>query len=506
MKTKSVVPLSGEKYALLVAVEAYHDKRISKVIYAENAATELAASIQEVGFPAANTEVMLSASATKTRIESAVRTLCRRLRPEDELMLFYAGHGFAENGHNFITCHDTVLSDLPATSIRLQTIFEMVRSSKARKAVILLDCCHSGFKIDDSMRGLLTEEMMDDEFAAFCSESEYHMAFASCRLDEKSYPSNPLKHGIWSHHVIQAYRGEEPKALERKRFLTASSLRDYLSAEVPRTLRHTVTGTATQNPRVWGDMSREFILADLGDVLARRKAKSKSTVVNLARASFFGFVNGSVKMLKGFKRHHRVPDNVCSATRGFVQQVGADDLREASEAIHHAIKTHFSYRRRYLELSEDDGAVTIMTPQFTVNITLDIDNDDPSQYEIATEVTDIRDPDVLDTEAFAEVFDDLFDRIVFQLSDSMPIEDIIDAIEDIDDPDLISVTYPANADHCTIRAKGLTGELMFDGQEITIRMKRKTSTTELLGESRSLPNLLLDRGITALLPSPKGKP
>lgn len=505
MTSKSIVPVAGEKYALLVAVEAYHDKRIPTVVYAENDANGLAASIQDVGFPAANIEVMLSASATKTRIESAIRTLCRRLRAEDELLLFYAGHGFAENGHNFITCHDTVLSDLPATSIPLQDILSGVRSSKVRKAVILLDCCHSGFEIDDSMRGMLTEEMMDDEFAAFCGESEYHIAFASCRLDEKSYPSGHLKHGIWSHHVIQAYRGEEPKALERKRFLTASSLRDYLSAEVPRTLQHTRTDTATQNPRVWGDMSREFILADLGDVLNRRKALSKPSSGNLTRASFWGFVSGSVKSLKGFTRNHRVPDNVSDATRGFVHRVGADDLHEAAESLHDAIKTHFGYRRRDLEMSEDTGAATIMTPQFTVNITLDIDSDDPRQYEIATEMSDIRDPSVLDTEAFASVFDDMFDRIVFQVSGKIPISDVIDAIETIEDDDLISVTYPSKGDRCTIRAKGLIGDIEFDGHEVTIKMGHKTSTAALLGESRALPELLLDRGISGLLPSPRGR-
>lgn len=505
MTKKSIAPVAGEKYALLVAVETYQDKRISKVIYAENDATELAASIRDVGFPDANIAVMLSAAATKTRIESAIRTLCRRLRPEDELLFFFAGHGFAENGHNFITCHDTVLSDLPATSIKLQDIFSWLRSSKVLKAVILLDCCHSGFEIDESMRGLLTQEMMDDEFSDFCGESEYHMAFASCRLDEKSYPSRDLKHGIWSYHVIQAYRGEATKALNRKRFLTASSMRDYLSDAVPRTLRRTVAGIATQNPRVWGDMSREFILADLGDVLARREAASKPTVVNLARASFLGFVSGSVKGLQGFRRNHRVPDKVCDTTSGFVKQVGADDLHEASESIHNAIKEHFSYRRRDLDVSEDSGCVTIMTPQFTVNITLDIDDDDPSQYDLATEVTDIRDPSVLDTDEFASVFDDVFDRIVFELSDSLPIEDIIDAIEEIDDPDLISVTYPKNADHCTVKAKGLIGVLVFDGREITIKMRSKTGTAKLLGESRALPNLLLDRGISGLLPSPKVK-
>lgn len=109
MSAKSLVPVTGEKYAILIAIEEYHDGHISEVTYAENDANGLAVALRDAGFSPSNLEIMLSASATKTRIESAIRTLCQRLRPQDKLLLFYAGHGFAENGNNFITGHDAIL-------------------------------------------------------------------------------------------------------------------------------------------------------------------------------------------------------------------------------------------------------------------------------------------------------------------------------------------------------------------------------------------------------------
>jgi hypothetical protein len=94
---------------------------------------------------------------------------------------------------------------------------------------------------------------------------------------------------------------------------------------------------------------------------------------------------------------------------------------------------------------------------------------------------------------------------VFRVTGSIPIADVIDAIEAIGDSDLISVEYPPEADQCTIQAEGLNAELIFDRSEITIKMPGKAKTADLLNESRSLPNLLQDRGIVGLLPAPKDK-
>ena len=113
----------AKRLAILVAVENYSDTRIPAVQYAEADADGFADAL-EVAKPI-DKVVLLSAKATKTRINSQVRQHVKALTPEDELFLFYAGHGFSKNGHNFITCHDTDLDDLDDTSINLQELLDV---------------------------------------------------------------------------------------------------------------------------------------------------------------------------------------------------------------------------------------------------------------------------------------------------------------------------------------------------------------------------------------------
>lgn len=269
---------SNDKYAFLIAVEQYHDAAINAVQYAESDAKEFASALASHGYAKEMQTTLLSSSATKTRIESVFRTTCESLRKRDQLLLFYAGHGFSDAGHNYLTCHDTIIADPSRTSIRLQWFLDTLRKSDCENALLFLDCCHSGLPIDESMRGLLSD-MTDAEFKEFCADSEYHLAFAACKTDQKSFSSSALKHGIWSYHLIEAFSGRSKNALDRDKFLTASSLQAHLSSEVPRTLRYTFTGTRTQTPRCWGNLSREFILADFTDIFAERDAR-KPVLVN----------------------------------------------------------------------------------------------------------------------------------------------------------------------------------------------------------------------------------
>ena len=90
----------GDKIALVTAVEKYSDKHISKVEYAEADAKGFASAIGLLGYHAR--ELAPSAKATKSSIESLLRRELQRLRPDDEFIFYYAGHGFSKNGQNFI--------------------------------------------------------------------------------------------------------------------------------------------------------------------------------------------------------------------------------------------------------------------------------------------------------------------------------------------------------------------------------------------------------------------
>src|SRR5208337_861109 len=109
----------GEKFALVIGIETYIDRKIPEVQHAEADAKEIAEVLLLHGFEGINIQILLSLVATKATIESRLRRILSLATVDDQIILFYAGHGFAENDHNYLTCSDTTRGDLVNTSISL---------------------------------------------------------------------------------------------------------------------------------------------------------------------------------------------------------------------------------------------------------------------------------------------------------------------------------------------------------------------------------------------------
>lgn len=489
----------NEIYALVIAIENYIDPSINSVVYAENDAKEILAALNLHNMGTLNTFLLLSKEATKTRIESNLRSILGSATKDDQVMIYYAGHGFAENDHNYLTCADTVRGDLVKTSISIQTVFSKIRKSKCKKVTIFLDSCHSGFEIDESMRGILSD-MTDEEFLDFFNDSEFHIAFASCQIDQYSYSSNALKHGIWSHHIISALKGESLEALERNRFITANSLQAYLSREVPRTVRKTFTGSYTQTPRIFGNASNGFIIADLKEFLDKKKEKIEPKLTQLKKAFFSGEELGNIKSLSGFKKHHRLPDTINNATESFVKTIGHDDIAEYSGNLFKSLKKSFGYKRRDIKLDDDYEAVSIITKDFSVNIWIAINPEDCSEYIINTEVTEIQNPISINSSEFNEVFSDTFNSLTFQFDKSFDVEKLIDAIEDIDDEEVISVDYPGDLSSCTIEIAGVDNSLYITSHSFSIKSHECVEPKSLIESFNDAQVLLINTHELRMLP------
>ena len=143
------------KYSFIVSVEHYCDSKISRVIYAENDAIEFAQAIENIGYMNTESMVFINTSATKTMIEAKLKQLSRLVTKDDQIIFYYAGHGFAENVHNYITCYDTLSEDGVSTSIQIQLIFDLLKNS-CNNVLFFFDSCHSGSTIDNKMRSMIT--------------------------------------------------------------------------------------------------------------------------------------------------------------------------------------------------------------------------------------------------------------------------------------------------------------------------------------------------------------
>lgn len=471
-----------------VAVETYQISKVQSVVYAENDANMFVKAWTEID-PAAESKILLSAKATKTTILSAFKRFLAGVELDDTVVFFYAGHGHRVGDTNYITAHDLQMGDIEATSIALEQVFEMLRKCKSEKILLFLDSCHSGMPTSDGMRSI-TSEFTAEELKAFCKDSKFHVGFASCAVDEYSWPSTALKHGIWTYHVIQAISGKAPKALEKGHLVTGASLRDYLALEVPRELRRTRTGNEVQTPCEFGNASKTFIIADLEALLSKARSLNQDLSAGFLRASFRGITGGSIARLSGFqKRSHKVPDRHSGAAEGFIQKVGETEVKDLANSIHNELKEAFKYKRRDLTLNLDVGSASIITPHFDVAIDITQDPDDHEDFVQTVSVSSFRDAGIVFDQRFQNAFSAYCDTLLVELARKVSIADRIDQIEEDEmlaehlsyDADLSSLTLELPDHRLTLRMTASAIEVTVPGSnDIGLLLTNYKKASEML--------------------------
>jgi Caspase domain len=479
-----------------VGVEHYQHSKIPCVKYAENDAQ----AFVDAWTPLAtvqSSKVLLSPKATKTALWSRFKTFMADVTVGDTVVIFYAGHGYKAGDTNYITCHDTQPGDIAGTSLPLEDIFDLLRKSKSKKVMLFLDSCHSGMPTQEGMRSIVSE-FTPDELKAFCKDSEFHVGFAACKVDEYSWPSTSLKHGIWTYCIIQALTGQAKKAFEKGELITGESLANYLSVEVPMQVQKIRTANEVQTPCVFGNATKTFIVANLEPLLTRHRAVKSEVTQGLRSAIFRGEKFGKIERLSGFLRgRHKVPDRVYPAGTSFVQNLGAEEVKRAASDLHDEIKSAYGYTRKQLTLENSGGEASIVSPDFRVDITINQDADDASRYRILLEVSNFRSPAVVTTENFDTVFAGHCDMLVVQFEQPISLEEKIDQIEEVDELN-DSLRYEADLSEFTLVVPGSNLQIRMTGTEAVFHIPGSRDVKLLLENFRNSMKTITGSGLKLL--------
>lgn len=479
----------GEKFAVLIAIEHYHDRRWGSVSFAEADARELSTALGELGFESKNQQILIDAEATKARIDSRLRRAVEQLCKDDELVIYYAGHGFSDANRNYLTCHDSEVSDIVRTSISLQDIFDFVRSSESRRIMIFLDSCHSGPVVREEDRGLV-HEMTENQLRQFFKDSEYYVCFSSCKTSEKSYPSGDFGHGIWTYHLLEALRGKASEAIERDGLITSRSLQNYLATQVRLSLRKIRTDWLTQTPVLYGSMTKEFVVADVNRVVDARRATVTAGIKTLKRVAFCSERRLRVKSLSGFKKGHWEPGEINDYSIRFLNSISTEEIEGEVEEARTALRKKLNYSRKQLDINIDVGAATIFTPDFSLEITLTLDESNPSQAILRWEIVNITNPKLIFSEAFNRTFEHLFSIIEFEYSQAFDISDMIDRLEEAEDTK-IDLDYPKDNSYCQVDIEGLQFSIVVTPFKVRLEYKRPGSPKFLLDGLNQANQLML---------------
>lgn len=489
--------MSGRTLTFAAGAETYLDEAIPPTLFAENDAKAFADAWKELGAAAEESVALSGVQATLTAVRSRLRRFLKNAGPEDTIVGLYAGQGVTIEGETFLALHDTQTDDAEGTSLPLADLLSTFVASKAGRIVLFLDMAHGGWPIEGEPHDF-DAVAAEGELRDFCGEADSRLVFLSCGPGERSHGSRKLGHGLWTYAVLQALRGEEPTALVKKRLLTAASLQSHLAEAVPRGLRETVAGGVTQTPVIVGSATDDFVLADLDDLLRRKKGKANGAGM-LPRASLVGSVGGRVRDLSGYKKPKQ-PLSVHSRwEREFVQSSGAREVSEQAEALFEEIRTSFDFKRREVSYACEGPTASIRTPAFDADLSLDQDPDDATRYLITTQASSFRRPEIVSDPEFLRIFNERCDRVVIELESPLDIEAKIDEIED-SDALADELEYDRDATYFTLRLPGLPVRMHATSSRIAFLSDGRRDLASLIENASKAVASLAGSGTTLKLP------
>jgi hypothetical protein len=310
-----ILPQDKNIIAVIIAIEDYRfsgkDGGISSVKYAKNDATEFKKLLIECfGAIEDNITLWINEKATKSAMEEELPYIIRQLSASDKFIFYYAGHGFYNNNSNRLTVWDSHTSNLYGTSVSIDDVLlTPLSKTNCDNKLVFLDSCSTYISDSLSSRDLISS-MNTTEFEKFGNASNYDAIFCSCSPGEKSFPNDVLRHGIWTWHLLEALRGNEPLAIFKDEFITDTSLQDYLRKVVPDFITNETTIKSTQTPYSKVSSSNTFIIRQLPPKTEDVNKEFPKLKLRFEDLEMRKIDVENVKRLSGFKSGHFPPTKV----------------------------------------------------------------------------------------------------------------------------------------------------------------------------------------------------
>lgn len=479
--------------AIIVALENYRDARdgqkLASVDYAhadgeafEKALRRIYADLPE---DMLNVVLLKDTEASCAALRDELKYTIRNL-DEDELFIFYyAGHGFHGSGGNRLSAYDTNQLNIADTTLQLQAdLLEHLEDSQCRKALVFVDACAEKFAGVVKARDVISN-LQASEVEEFLDSGWYCGVFLSCSPSEKSYPATPLKHGIWTHFLLEAIEGRAPEAL-RDRWLTDTSLRDYLRRRVPQYITRETNIKGSQTPQAILSSSNSFRIRYVQEVPSVSvPADAALAGIALKNQSEFleGLETGKIRSQAGFTSKNRVPDKLSDSADQWCRRLLADQIGEEIQNIYQAVLSAFEARRRDVQKASDVGSGDIDTEFFRYSIISGQNPNDPAEYLIRRQL-ELRSGWEAKREAIAEVFDDQFEYLVIEFEKmKSSFDTLVDQLEDIQELHGGEVDDDDRSERVTYSRDGV--EFTFDlcNQRLEIAFE-ETETLDILDAAR----------------------
>jgi WD40 repeat protein len=232
------IPFRGvEKQAVLhlvaVGINLYQNSSLN-LNFAQPDATAMLSFFSSVSpglFRTVKVTQLFNNGATKSELLAKLQSL-KQTAPEDVVIIYLAGHGESVGPTWYFVPHDVVYPERPEElqqkGLSSQEIKDVVMQIGAKKVLLLMDACKSGFALQAfSSRGLDERQAL----AQLARANGVHVVAASNK-DQFASEVQELGHGVFTYTLLEGLKGQADGS-PKDGVVTVRELLAFVEARLP---------------------------------------------------------------------------------------------------------------------------------------------------------------------------------------------------------------------------------------------------------------------------------
>ena len=250
------LPVVPRGYAVVIGIGEYRNlDEAGQLLFSRSDAEAMyrvLISHEGGAFPPENVRLLTDAQATLANVRHALEEwLPSVATPADRVVVYFAGHGFVQNGRGYLAPTDVDPDRLEETAYSMTALGDvMANRVRAGWKVLLADSCHSA-----KINAETTNEALDLQFSNLPAS---FLTLTATREREMSHEDPDLStgFGFFTYFLTQAWRGHADNDPCDGR-ITADEVIEYVRANVRRYARDR---QLSQTPTARGDYDPAMLL------------------------------------------------------------------------------------------------------------------------------------------------------------------------------------------------------------------------------------------------------
>lgn len=255
------------KWAIIIGISKYQfsgQNGLTNLIFADDDAKAFARSLYNLGWSESHIKLLINEEATQRKIMIALKSWLTKAGPEDQVILFWAGHGYPDPEDPekvYFATHDTDIS-IPVTGYRMDEVRRALEEIGSKNVILLADTCHAGKLITrgDSKRGISIVPNIN-KMAREQKVPKGWVFMVGADTDRQAIEHTSWTNGAFTHSLIKGLNGEADgfqSAGAKDGLVTMGELKDYMKTSMPDetqkvlgVAKHPVITTSTGDPDIW---------------------------------------------------------------------------------------------------------------------------------------------------------------------------------------------------------------------------------------------------------------